>query len=231
MLTTQMIAENVENIRRRIAASCRSVGRNPEEVTLVAVSKTVDVDVVRQAVRAGCWDLGENYVQDLRDKREQLLGEPVRWHFIGHLQTNKIKYIVEWVHMIHAVDSLNLGEQLSHWSAKMNRTLDVLVEVNTSGEESKFGVAPSAAFEFVKILREIPRLNVKGLMTMGPFLPDPEDSRPSFRALRQLKEHLHRCGVDVPVLSMGMTNDFEVAIEEGSTMVRIGTAIFGGRTP
>jgi PLP dependent protein len=231
MFTNEMIAQNVENIRRQIASNCRNVGRSPEEVTLVAVSKTVEVDIIRDAVRAGCTDLGENYIQELREKRELLLDEPIRWHYIGHLQTNKIKYIIDWVHMIQAVDSLHLGQELSHEAGKSNRTVDVLVEVNTSGESTKFGVSPDSAVAFVKQLRTIPRLNIKGLMTMGPFLPDPEDSRPAFRTLRKLRTVLQNDGVDMPVLSMGMTNDFKVAIEEGATMVRIGTAIFGSRTP
>jgi PLP dependent protein len=231
MLTNEMIAQNVENIRRRIAATCRSTGRSAEEVTLVAVSKTVDTGFIREAMGAGCCDFGENYIQELREKHQQLLDEPVRWHYIGHLQTNKIKYIIDWVQMIHAVDSLHLGKELSHGAEKVNRTIDVLVEVNTSGESTKFGVSPDSAIAFVKQLRTIPRLNVKGLMTMGPFLPDPEDSRPAFRTLRELRTALQNDGVDMPVLSMGMTNDFEVAIEEGATIVRIGTAIFGSRTP
>jgi len=231
MFTNAMIAQNIENIRRRIAATCYRVGRSPEEVTLVAVSKTVDADTIRDAVRAGCSDLGENYIQELCEKREHLLDERIHWHFIGHLQTNKIKYIIDWVQMIHAVDSLHLGTELSRGAEKVNRTVDVLVEVNTSGEETKFGVSPGSAVAFVKKLRTIPRLNVKGLMTMGPFLPDPEDSRPAFRTLKELRDTLRNDGLDVPVLSMGMTNDFEVAIEEGATIVRIGTAIFGSRTP
>jgi PLP dependent protein len=231
MFTNEMIAQNVENIRRRIASACNRVGRSPEEVTLVAVSKTVDSDAIREAVRAGCCELGENYIQELREKREQLLDEGIRWHFIGHLQTNKIKYIIDWVQMIHAVDSLHLGQELSRSAEKSNRTVDLLVEVNTSGESSKFGVSPDSAIEFVRQLRAIPRLNVRGLMTMGPFLPDPEDSRPAFRTLQKLRNTLQDDGMDLPVLSMGMTNDFEVAIEEGATIVRIGTAIFGSRTP
>jgi len=225
-----MIAENVKNIHQRIATASRRVHRNPEEITIIAVTKTFGIEEIKEVVQAGIYDIGENYVQELRQKLEEVPDKKIKWHFIGHLQSNKIKYIVHWIHMIHAVDSLTLGEQLSKWSIKVNRALDILVEVNTTGEESKFGVSPDNTAKLVKDLSKLPNIHLKGLMTMGPFLPDPEDSRPAFRTLRQLKESLEADGLMLPVLSMGMTNDFEVAIEEGATMVRLGTAIFGSRT-
>jgi pyridoxal phosphate enzyme (YggS family) len=225
-----MIAENVKNIHQRIATTCRRVHRNPEEITIIAVTKTFGVDEIRHVVDSGIYDIGENYVQELRQKHDELSNAKIRWHFIGHLQSNKIKYIGDWIHMIHAVDSLSLGEQLSKWSTRVNRALDILVEVNTTGEESKFGISPDNTAKLVKELSRLSNINLKGLMTMGPFLPDPEDSRPAFRTLRLLKESLEVDGLMLPILSMGMTNDFDVAIEEGATMVRLGTAIFGNRT-
>jgi pyridoxal phosphate enzyme (YggS family) len=224
-----MIAENVKNIRQRIINACRRVHRNPEEITLIAVSKTFGAGDIKKVVEAGLYDIGENYVQELRQKRGEVPDERVRWHFIGHLQSNKIKYIGDWIHMIHAVDSLSLGEQLSKWSGKTGRKIDVLVEVNTGDEESKFGVSLVDTEKFVKDLSKLPNINLKGLMTIGPFLSNPEDSRPAYRALARLKKSLEDEGLKMPVLSMGMSHDFEVAIEEGATMVRIGTAIFGSR--
>ena len=224
-----MIVENLKNIHQRIASACLRVGRNPEEVTLIAVTKTYSEQSIRDVVDVGVFDIGENYVQELRQKHAEVRDDRIRWHFIGHLQSNKIKYIADWVHLIHTVDSLTLGQQISKWAEKIGRTMDILVEVNTTKEESKFGAAIELAPSLVKDLAMLRGLNVKGLMTMGPFLPDPEDSRPSFIILRELKESLESEGVRLPILSMGMTNDFEVAINEGATMLRIGTAIFGSR--
>ncbi|MDI6765598.1 MAG: YggS family pyridoxal phosphate-dependent enzyme [Bacteroidota bacterium] len=225
-----MVAENIKNIKKRIAVACQKVGRKPEDITLSAVTKTLKAASVKEVVAAGIFDIGENYVQELREKREQVPDPRIRWHFIGHLQTNKIKYIADWIYMIHSVDSLELGEQLSKWMLKSQRELNILVEVNTSGENSKFGVSLESAHLLIKDLRKLPNLNVSGLMTMGPFLPNPEECRPSFRQLREMKENLEKEGYSLPILSMGMTNDFEVAIEEGATIIRIGTAIFGSRT-
>jgi len=224
-----MVAENIKNIRQRVVSACCRVHRNPEEITIIAVTKTLSVDKIKEVIQAGIYDIGENYVQEIRQKFVEVPDIKVKWHFIGHLQSNKIKYIGNRIHMIHTVDSLSLGEQLSKWSEKNNRTLNVLVEVNTTGEENKFGVTPDETAILVKELFKISNLNVKGLMTMGPFLPDPESSRPMFRTLYNLRKSLEADGFKLPVLSMGMTNDFEVAIEEGATMVRLGTAIFGSR--
>jgi pyridoxal phosphate enzyme (YggS family) len=225
-----MIAENVENIRRRIDSACRKAGRAADDVTLIAVSKTFGTDVMRDALRAGIRDFGENYVQETREKYAELSGENLRLHFIGHLQTNKVKYIAPWIDSIHSVDSVALGESISGHAKKARRTINVLVEVNTSGETTKFGVAPEDASELVRQLSVLPNINVRGLMTIGPFLPDPESSRPSFRTLRDVKSAVEQGGIPLHDLSMGMTNDFEVAIDEGATMVRIGTAIFGKRS-
>ena len=224
-----MIAENVAHIRQRVAAACQRAGRNPEEITLIAVTKTFGAERAQEAVDAGILDLGENYVQELRRKRDALEDRRIRWHFIGHLQTNKIKPIAGWIHMIHAVDSVNLARQVAVWAERNNRTIDILVEVNTSGEPSKFGVSVDAASDVAEGIVRLPNVNLVGLMTIGPFLPEAEASRPAFRTLAELRTSLRNRGVHLRHLSMGMSHDFEVAIEEGATMVRIGTAIFGRR--
>ncbi len=223
-----MIAENVGNIRKQINGVCSRVGRNPDDITLIAVSKTFDAECIREVVSAGVPDIGENYVQEVLTKRQYLEHEPIRWHFIGHLQRNKIKYIIPWVHCIHSVDSLRLGEEISFQASKTKKTIDVFVEVNSTDEESKFGIKPDKAIELVKQLRQCSHLTVKGLMTIGKF-GEPEESRPAFRILRELRNDLEKDGISLPHLSMGMTNDFPIGIEEGATMIRIGTAIFGKR--
>jgi PLP dependent protein len=224
-----MVAENVQKLRQRIVSHCTRVGRNPAEVILIAVSKTVSVELLRKAVDAGIYDIGENYVQEMEQKHDALQNEKIRWHFIGHLQTNKVKYIIEWIHLIHSVDSLALGQEISKRAERAKRTVDILVEVNTSGEENKFGVSPLLTCALVKDLVQLPNINIAGLMTMGPFFPNPEDSRPAFRTLRELKQIIERDGIPLRHLSMGMSNDFEIAIDEGATIVRVGTAIFGPR--
>jgi len=225
-----MVAKNIEIIRQRVGTACARARRSPEEITLIAVTKTFDSLSIREALKAGVADIGENYIQELRRKREELSVEKVRWHFIGHLQSNKVKYITPWIHCIHAVDSLSLGKEIAHQAGRISRTLTIFVEVNTSDESSKFGVLPEKAINIVQQLLLLKNVNVAGLMTIGPFLPDPESSRPSFRILREIKAEIERGGISLQHLSMGMTNDFEVAIEEGSTMIRIGTAIFGKRS-
>src|SRR5512141_404232 len=227
-----MISENVENIRARIGAACARAGRDPSGVRLVAVTKTFPPDAIREAFRAGIADIGENYVQELLEKRDVLGTEDVRWHFIGHLQSNKVKLIAGWVTMVHALDSLTLAAELDRRAAQSGRTIDCLIEVNTTGESSKFGVPPEKAVDLVRSLAGLRNVRLAGLMTIGPFLPDPEGSRPMFRALRELRDTIARLGqpnAGMEHLSMGMTGDFEVAIEEGATMIRIGTALFGRR--
>jgi len=227
-----MISANIESVRGRIAAACRRAGRRPEDITLVAVSKTFPAERIREVVRAGVSDIGENYVQEVLPKREALAGEPIRWHFIGHLQSNKAKSIAAWVTMVHTLDSQALAQELDARAARANRTIDALVEVNTTGEQSKFGISPDQVLPFVRSLEGFPHIRICGLMTIGPFLPDPEGSRPMFRRLRELRETLARHSqqnLDPVHLSMGMTGDFEVAVEEGATLLRIGTALFGSR--
>ncbi|MBI4417748.1 MAG: YggS family pyridoxal phosphate-dependent enzyme [Ignavibacteriales bacterium] len=224
-----MIAQNIEQLKRRVAEACARVGRDAEDVRIVAVSKTFGVELIKKAFEAGLVDFGENYVQELREKMERLSGKPVRWHFIGHLQTNKVKYIINSVRLIHTLDSVRLAEELQK---RATGPVDVLVEVHTTDEATKTGVDPR---DVVPLVREVVRLqNVRicGLMTMGPFSDTPEDSRPSFRMLRELRakvESENIPNVRMQHLSMGMTHDFEVAVEEGATILRIGTAIFGGR--
>lgn len=226
-----MIRENVGNIRRRIDAACKKANRDPGGVTLLAVGKTFNAEAIKEVVEAGVRDVGENYVQELLDKKEKILSD-VRWHFIGHLQSNKVKYVAPWIHLVHSVDNIGLASELDKRASLARRTLDVLVEVNTTAEDSKFGLRPEATMEFVKSLADFKNIRISGLMTIGPFLPDPEGSRPMFRTLRELKDQIARIGqpnVHMEHLSMGMTGDFEVAIDEGATIVRIGTAIFGKR--
>lgn len=227
-----MIDANVNTIRRRIAGACARAGRTPDDVTLVAVSKTFPASTVRDAVRAGITDVGENYVQELLAKREQLAPEQIRWHFIGHLQSNKVRYIAPWITLIHAVDSLSIAREIDRRAAQAGRVIELLVEINTTGEETKFGIPPDTAVSFLRSLEPFAHVRVAGLMTIGPFLPDPEGSRPMFRTLYHLREELRALGLanaTMRHLSMGMTGDFEVAIEEGATLIRIGTAIFGSR--
>lgn len=227
-----MIHQNVEYIKRRISSVCERCGRSPGEVTLVAVSKTFSTGHIREAVQAGVADIGENYVQELLGKRNTLEDQSVRWHFIGHLQSNKVKYIADWIHLVHAVDAPGVVSALEKHAARTGRIVDVLVEVNTTREGSKYGVEPERTTDFIRSLAAFEHVRIAGLMTIGPFLPDPEASRPMFRTLRLLRDQVRQLGqrnVSMIHLSMGMTGDFEVAIEEGATLVRIGTAIFGAR--
>jgi hypothetical protein len=227
-----MVTDNVGDIKGRIARACEKVGRSPAEVALVAVSKTFPAGNIKEVVACGVRDIGENYVQELLAKRELLGDLDIRWHFIGHLQSNKAKYLAEWIHLIHAVDNVGVARELEKKAAAVGRTVEVLIEVNVSGEATKFGVAPGRAEGLIKNLASFRHIRVGGLMTMSPFLPDPESSRPWYRQTRMLRDNLARIkqeNVEMKHLSMGMTGDFEVAIEEGATIVRLGTAIFGPR--
>lgn len=227
-----MIAENVEQIRKRIHRACERSGRDLRSVRLIAVSKTFEAEKIREVVEAGLNDIGENFVQELRDKRAALNNPDIRWHFVGHLQSNKVKYITDFIYLIHSIDHQSVAEEIDKRGARIGRTVDVLIEVNTTREKTKFGVLPESTVEFAKSLAHFKSLKLKGLMTIGLFLPDPEASRPAFQTLRSLRDEVMRVGIEnaeMTELSMGMTNDFEVAIEEGATMIRLGTAIFGPR--
>lgn len=224
-----MVAENVQNIRRRIALACERSGRSSDEITLIAVTKDFSSDVIREIINAGIYDIGENYVQELKRKRDEIRENSIRWHFIGHLQTNKVKEIAPWIHAIHSVDSVHVGSEISKKATQSLRRIEVLVEVNTTGEATKFGLTPPEAPPVVKQLVAMSGLSVAGLMTIGPMTGDPESARKAFRSLRTLKDGLAKDGIILRHLSMGMSGDFEVAIEEGATMIRIGTAIAGRR--
>jgi len=226
------VRENLEQIRARMAAAAERVGRDPASVTLVAVSKHVAPERIAEAEAAGQLLFGENYLQEAQEKIG-LLPPSVRWHFIGHLQSNKAKVAAELFHMVETVDRIKLGRMLNQSAAERGRVLPVLVQVNVGREPQKAGVMPEDAATLVRELALLPHLEVKGLMTMPPFFDQPERARPSFRELRLLAEELASqglLGAGGPVeLSMGMSGDFEVAIEEGATLVRVGTALFGAR--
>jgi len=227
-----MIQENLERVRQQIEAAANGCGRDPDAVQLVAVSKTVPVERVRQAIDAGVTVLGENYVQEARDKIEALSDCEVRWHFIGHLQSNKAKYAVALFDLIHSVDSVKLAAEIDKRAAKIGKKQPVLVQVNIAEEESKSGVSAEQSDALVKEISAFEHLEVRGLMTMPPFFNQPERVRPYFRTLRRLRDRIRKMaipGIELNELSMGMTGDFQVAIEEGATLVRIGTAIFGER--
>lgn len=228
-----MIRENLETVESIIRASCEKKGRSRDEVTLIAVSKTKPLSLLQEAYEAGAREFGENKVQDLLDRIPEMPSD-VRWHMIGHLQRNKVKYIVGKVAMIHSVDSLRLAEEISREAVKQGVEVDILVEVNVAGEESKFGVPPKETVSFVEEISELPAIHVRGLMTIAPFTEDAEENRQFFRKLKQLSVDIESKNIDnvnMSVLSMGMTGDYPVAIEEGATYVRVGTGIFGERQP
>ncbi len=222
------VKENYLKVIEKIEKAAQRVGRNPDDIKLVAVSKTVDTQRIREAIEAGVKILGENYVQEAQKKIEEI-GKDVSWHFIGHLQTNKAKYAVKLFDMIHSLDSIELAEELNRRAEKEGRIMKVMIEVNLSGERTKFGVEEEDALKLGSSISGLKNLKLIGLMTMPPYFEDPEMSRPYFIRLRLLKEKMEKEGISVKELSMGMSNDFEVAVEEGSTYVRIGTAIFGPR--
>ncbi len=211
-------------VKAQIAAAAEAVGRDPREVRLVAVTKTVGVEEVRQAVALGINDFGENRVQDAAPKVATL--PEARWHFIGHLQSNKVKDVLPFYSLIHSLDRPSLAAALQSTAESLDKTVDVLVQVNVSGEESKFGLEPSALADFLGYLNSLERIRVCGLMTMAPFVDDPEAVRPVFRRLRELRDLYVTSGNGLNELSMGMTNDYKVAVEEGATIVRIGSALF-----
>ena len=226
-----MINENLMQVRKNIEAACQKAGRNPEEVTLIAVSKTKPVPMLEEAYQAGSRDFGENKVQEIMDKYP-VLPDDIRWHMIGHLQRNKVKYIVDKVSLVHSVDSLRLAEEISRQAEKKQTELDILVEVNIAQEESKFGTSRAEAAQLVEEIAKLPCIHVKGLMTIAPFVEHPEENRKYFRQIKELSVDIERKNIDnvsMSVLSMGMTNDYMVAVEEGATMVRVGTGIFGER--
>jgi pyridoxal phosphate enzyme (YggS family) len=225
------IAENIQEVRDRIEAAADRALRDPSDVKLVAVTKTVELDRIIEAIEAGVTCVGENRVQEAARKFTDDL-PPVEKHMVGHLQTNKVKKALPLFNMIQSVDSVRLAREISTVCSASGTTADVLVEVNTSGEETKYGLGPDEVVEVIEEMADLSELRILGLMTIGAFLPDPEDVRPCFRRLRELRNTIEERvipGVSMDHLSMGMTNDYEVAIEEGATIVRVGRAIFGER--
>lgn len=226
-----MITENLEQVRKNIDEACRMAGRDPKEVTLIAVSKTKPVSMLKEAYDAGARCFGENKVQEIMDKHPQL-PEDIQWHMIGHLQRNKVKYIVDKVSMIHSVDSLRLAQTIEQEAAKHNVCVPVLLEVNVAQEESKFGLKMDEVLPLIETIADFLHIKVQGLMTIAPYVENAEDNRDFFRQLKKLSvdiEAKNINNVSMSVLSMGMTGDYQVAVQEGATMVRVGTGIFGER--
>lgn len=224
-----MLADNLALVQKKIADACIASGRKPEEVTLVAVSKTKPVELLMEAYNAGARVFGENKVQEIVDKYDKMPSD-VKWHMIGHLQRNKVKYIIDKVAMIHSVDSVRLAETIEQEAAKKDICMPVLIEVNVAEEESKFGLSVDEVMPFVEEIAKYPHLKVMGLMTIAPFVENPEENREVFRKLKKLSVDIAAKNINnitMNVLSMGMTGDYEVAATEGATMVRVGTGIFG----
>lgn len=233
-----MLKANLENVLKRIGDVTLNCGRSSGSVRLVSVTKTVSVNRIREAIEAGADTFGENYVQEAGDKIIELSALPISWHFIGHLQSNKAKHAVNLFDMIHSVDSAKLAKEIDRQAEKIGKIQDILIQVNVAGEIQKFGIAPEKVFDLVRLVGNFQNVSIKGLMTMPPFFNNPEKVRPCFRQLRQLRDRVQKDLLDqkgmehisLRELSMGMTGDFETAILEGATMVRIGTAIFGERS-
>jgi hypothetical protein len=226
-----MIRDNIGVVEKKIDEACVRAGRDRKDVTLIAVSKTKPLDMLKEAYEAGSRDFGENKVQELVDKIPEMPSD-VRWHMIGHLQRNKVKYIVDKVYMIHSVDSLRLAQTISEEAVKKNVEVNILIEVNMAEEESKFGEKAENVEKLVREIAVLPGIRIKGLMTIAPFVENPEENRKFFKKMKQLAVDIKQKYVDnvsMDILSMGMTGDYEVAVEEGATYVRVGTGIFGER--
>ena len=227
-----MIKENLEEVREKIRQACQRSGRREEDVTLISVSKTKPVEMLKEAYEAGSRDFGENRVQEIMEKYGQM-PEDVRWHMIGHLQKNKVRQVIDKAVLIHSVDTVELAEQIEKDAAKRDLTVDILLEVNVAEEESKFGFRTEEVEAAVMKIKEFPHVHIQGLMTIAPFVSNSEDNREVFKKLYQLYVDIRSKNIDnvsMSVLSMGMTGDYEVAVEEGATMIRVGTGIFGART-
>lgn len=226
-----MLKDNFETVEKNIAAACARAGRDRSEVTLIAVSKTKPVDMLREVYEAGARDFGENKVQEICEKYDKLPSD-IKWHMIGHLQRNKVKQVIDKATLIHSVDSYRLAQEISVQAQKKGLTMPILIEVNIAGEESKFGISADDTIQLVEEIASLPNLKIQGLMTIAPYVVDAEENRLYFRQIRQLAVDIKNKNIDnvsMNILSMGMTGDYEVAIEEGATMVRVGTGIFGAR--
>ena len=225
------IRDHLNEVRENIQKACEKAGRSPQEVTLIAVSKTKPLFMLEEAYEAGARDFGENKVQEILEKHPKM-PEDARFHMIGHLQRNKVKQVLPHAVLIHSVDSYRLAEQISQEAGKLGITAKILLEVNVAKEESKFGMMPEDVEEMAGQIAALPHLQIEGLMTIAPFVDDPEKNRPVFRKLYQLSVDIKKKNIDnvsMSVLSMGMTGDYQVAVEEGATMIRVGTGIFGAR--
>jgi len=227
------VRNNIGKVKERISSACAKAGRDPNSVTIVAVTKNRTVEEIEEVKAAGITDIGENRIQEALvkycDKRLAISDKRVNWHLVGHLQTNKVKEAVKIFGLIHSVDSLRLAQEIDRQAAKINKVQDMLVEVNTSGEASKFGLKPDETIEVIKAISRLKNVNINGLMTIAPIVDNPEKARPYFKILRELRERIYErrtTNYERRILSMGMSDDFEVAIEEGATIVRIGRAIF-----
>ena len=223
------IKGNLEQVKQNIARAAQKAGKRPEDIVLVMATKTVDTERIREAILAGGQIIGENKVQEALKKYEVLKNERVRWHFIGHLQTNKVKDVLKFAHMIHSVDRLSLVEKLDQRLQHEGRSLDILIQVNTSYEESKYGIAPEEAVSLVRQAAKYETLNILGLMTIGLFTRDEIKIRKCFKLLKEISDKIVKEDIDrvqMKYLSMGMSNDYQIAIEEGGKMLRVGTAIF-----
>ena len=226
-----MLKENLQSVEENIKKACEKAGRKREDVTLIAVSKTKPVEMLQEIYDQNIRNFGENKVQEMRDKME-VLPKDIKWHMIGHLQTNKIKYIIGKTELIHSVDSLHLAQEISKQAVKHDVQTDILIEINIANEQTKFGIDAGDTIQLVREIAALPNIHIKGLMTIAPFVENPEDNRLYFRRIHQLSVDITKENIDnvnMDILSMGMTGDYMVAIEEGATMVRVGTGIFGER--
>ncbi|MCI9417802.1 MAG: YggS family pyridoxal phosphate-dependent enzyme [Eubacterium sp.] len=226
-----MLRENLKQVEENIVKACERAGRERSEITLVAVSKTKPVSMLSEIYECGVRDFGENKVQEICEKRD-LLPSDIRWHMIGHLQRNKVKYIINDTTLIHSVDSYRLAEEINVQAKKINRIIPILIEINIADESSKFGIAKEEALQLAEEISHLDGIQIRGLMTIAPYVENPEENRPYFKKIRELavdiaKENIDNVSMDI--LSMGMTGDYAVAIEEGATIVRVGTGIFGSR--
>lgn len=227
-----MLKKNLDAVRENIRHACERAGRSPEEVTLICVSKTKPLSDIEELMQYGEIEYGENKVQELVDKYEHV-SSPVHWHLIGHLQTNKVKYIVDKAYLIHSVDSVHLAEAIEREAKKHDILVNILIQVNIAHEDTKFGISETEVYDLLDKIREMPHIRIQGLMTIAPFVENPEENRVHFRNLHQLLLDIKSKNIDnvnMSILSMGMTNDYKIAIEEGATMVRVGTGIFGERS-
>ena len=223
-----MIQENLKKIREKNELACKKAKRSSEEITIVAVTKQVSIDQIREVLKLGIKDIGENRIQEAVLKHNAIGSVGIKWHLVGHLQTNKVKEAVKIFDLIHSVDSIRVAEEIDKQASNINKIQDILVQVNASLEASKFGIKPQEAIEIIKEIAKLKNLNIKGLMTVAPIVDNPEQARPYFRMLRELKDRINQLtNNQLTILSMGMTDDYQVAIEEAATMIRLGRAIFG----